>query len=149
MQACQRHAGSRSRSSAGRQPLDGCLRPSSPSPSFSPSDPFLRLPSVRASLARPTPTQVMAAQPVAASSPAALPLARSGHRCPRHEWALGETDMDSERERDGRRGPPPGPGRSRDGWKARGRRRGKFFDSFDRAPLILPYSSSILDVPLQ
>ena len=79
MQACQRHAGSRSRSSAGRQPLDGCLRPSSPSPSLSPSDPFLRLPSVRASLARPTPTQVMAAQPLAASSrqPPFLSLAQA------------------------------------------------------------------------
>ena len=117
--------------SAGRQPLDGCLRPSSPSPSFSPSDPFLRLPS-RACLSRPHRHKSWQRSRLQlASRPAS---SRSGHRCPRHEWALGETDMDSERERDGRTTGvyprPPGPGRSRDGKRARGRRRGKFFDSF-------------------
>ena len=54
--------------SAGRQPLDGCLRPSSPSPPFSPL--ILPPPSFRACLhLSPTPTQVMAAQPVAARQP--------------------------------------------------------------------------------
>ena len=53
--------------SAGRQPLDGCLRPSSPSPPFSPL--ILPPPSFPCVPLSPTLTQVMAAQPAAARQP--------------------------------------------------------------------------------
>jgi hypothetical protein len=113
----QRHAGRRSRDQR-RPAAFGWMSSPAGRPAIIPllsAWSFLRLLPRPAS---PTPTQVMASQSAAGCrllqvASAALHL----HRCPRHEWALGETDMDSERERDGGAGAwRGGPlARSRDG----------------------------------